>query len=351
MVASKGHRVVLRGAVYYIVWPGNTRGRSTGTGNRKIADQQLAAFILSGDPAEVTGSDLTVSQMFEDYMIEHARPKTAAARQAAVAQGYFAAHFQTGQPAAAVTEDDLDAYMAARRAGKLKITRDPKPAGDGSLRREMGVLMAAYNHAVRKKRLTRGNVPHVSLPPAPNPKDRWLTPPEEDALIAACPIPPEGDGRLTRVYRFVMLALDTAARKDALENLTWTQIDFQAGTIALNPAARLQTNKRRSVVPMSRRLRAVLERAHRERENNFVMDMTGDVREAFKTAVRRAGLQDVTPHTLRHTWATRAMRAGVPPHDVAGVLGDDLKTVMKNYYHHHPDYMRGAADWRERETR
>lgn len=364
MAASKGHRVVLRGAVYYIVWPGNTRGRSTGTGNRALADKQLATFILSGDPDQVTGSDLTVSQMVEDYMTEHARPKISATEQAKIAQAYFGIHF-TERLATSVTEEDVAAYVKARRECRLKITRTPKPAGNGTIRRELGMLVAAYNHAIRKKRLPPGSAPHVKPPPAPPAKDRWLTAAEEDALIAACDmeIPamparkatktrralPERPARLSRIYRFVILAADTAARKEALETLMWQQVDFQAGTIALNPSHRLQTKKRRSVVPMSRRLREVLDRAHRERNSNYVLDNGGDVRTSFDLAVKKSGLQGVTPHTLRHTWATRAARAGVPMIDVADMLGDDLRTVEKNYRHQSPAHLKGAADWRDRE--
>jgi len=37
--------------------------------------------------------------------------------------------------------------------------------------------------------------------------------------------------------------------------------------------------------------------------------------------------------------------------EIADFLGDKLSTVEKNYYHHSPDYLRGAADWRAREQR
>jgi len=55
----------------------------------------------------------------------------------------------------------------------------------------------------------------------------------------------------------------------------------------------------------------------------------------------------VSPHILRHTWATRTARNGVSMREIADFLGDDIRTVEKNYYHQHPDYLHAAADWRE----
>jgi integrase len=52
----------------------------------------------------------------------------------------------------------------------------------------------------------------------------------------------------------------------------------------------------------------------------------------------------VTPHTFRHTWATWAAQRGVPLFEIAGMLGDTMKTVEKNYAHHHPDHLRGAVN-------
>ncbi|WP_395713183.1 hypothetical protein [Reyranella sp.] len=36
--------------------------------------------------------------------------------------------------------------------------------------------------------------------------------------------------------------------------------------------------------------------------------------------------------------------------EIADFLGDKIATVERNYYHHSPDYLRGAADWRSREA-
>jgi integrase len=68
------------------------------------------------------------------------------------------------------------------------------------------------------------------------------------------------------------------------------------------------------------------------------------VKTGFKHAVGLAGLWGkVTPHTLRHTAATWLMQRGVPMWQAAGYLGMSVQMIERTYGHHHPDYMRGAA--------
>ena len=61
-------------------------------------------------------------------------------------------------------------------------------------------------------------------------------------------------------------------------------------------------------------------------------------------ACKRAGLHGVTPHTLRHTAATWIMQRGVPTWEAAAFLSMSEATLTQVYGHHHPDYMRAAAD-------
>jgi integrase len=69
------------------------------------------------------------------------------------------------------------------------------------------------------------------------------------------------------------------------------------------------------------------------------------VKTAFNHAVKVAGLWGrVTPHTLRHTAATWLMQRGVPIWQAAGYLGMSADVLERTYGHHHPDYMRGAAE-------
>jgi integrase len=77
----------------------------------------------------------------------------------------------------------------------------------------------------------------------------------------------------------------------------------------------------------------------------------GDIKKGFAASCRRAGLEDVTPHTLRHTAATWLMQAGVPLWEASGYLAMSEKVLTEVYWHHHPDHMRAAADALGRKSR
>jgi integrase len=145
-----------------------------------------------------------------------------------------------------------------------------------------------------------------------------------------------------------MIALHTGARKGAIEQLLWSQVDLDRGRIQFNPPGRVQTKKRRAVVPISDKLFKILSMVD-EREGYVIGGKGGTVRTAFETAVKRASLKEVTPHTLRHTWATWAAQAGTSMWEIAGVLGDTIATVEKRYAHHHPDYLRAAVNFNNEE--
>ena len=141
-----------------------------------------------------------------------------------------------------------------------------------------------------------------------------------------------------------MIALETAQRKTAIETLRWDQVDLNRNQIQFNPQGRLQTIKRRPALPISPKLRPVLEVAKAEAINGYVLDRPTNLYEAVKALGRNLGIDDLHPHVFRHTWATRAITRGVPIEKVAKFMGDSVETVRKNYEHLAPDYLDDVHD-------
>lgn len=357
--------------VWEIRWSerGRSRRRSTGTQDPQLAQKVLANFILL-EEREATSQreegDMTVRECIgdpdlpgKDYWTEHVSPKVAAKERAGYNRTKLLQHF--GHLAVRdISPEDVDDYVDRRskkpqhlwteRARKLGPLG--RPSCPHTISTELATLNAAITHAVKKKRLARALQPFIQLPGTSPARDVWLREPEADALLAAALAPQirQADKRkLPRVYLFIALALNTASRKGALQEMRWDQIDFAQGRIYLNPDGRAQTKKRRPTVPISDELRPILERAYSERVNDHVLGMPGSIRTAFTNAVARAGLvskgpKRITPHTLRHTWGTWAAQGGMSMFDIAGVMGDTVETVTKTYAHHHPDFLRDAVN-------
>ena len=318
---------------FYIVWTdsGRSRERSTGTSDSEQAQQTLAEFIQthqrpSGprDPSQIFITDILA-----DYASEHGPETNSPWRIAAAVKNLV--EFWQGRYATDVTRETCRRYERVRGRSA------------GTVRRELGVLRAAINHAHREGRITRTIT--VWLPEKPDARERWLTKAEAHALYRSALREPRVRLHLPL---FIVLGLYTGQRKEAILSLRWAQVDLNAGLINFNPPGARRSNKRRSRLPIPATL---LRRLHRARKRGsdlcFVVHENGqrlkDIKRGFASACHRAGLVDVTPHTLRHTCATWLMQRGVPIWDAAGFLGMSRETIERVYGHHHPDYLQSAA--------
>lgn len=345
--------------IFFIHWSdkGRSKRRSTGSSDIGIAQQVLGAFLSldaqQGRIAEAAGPLLVMDVLGdpdtpegEDYWHEHVVPDVVDKVSARMALKKLKAHFGV-MAVADIMPKDVDNYISARRTGKLG-----RPSVNHTISKELSFLNAAITHAVKKRRLPKGDAPFIELPGTSPPRDRWLLIEELNKLLDAArwPSGPRAGpkDKLPRVYRFIALAYGTAARKQSVLELKRGQIDREKGLIYLNPKGRNQTKKRRATVPISDWLRPIIDGILEQipdKPEAFLLDHGGCIYTAFDNAVERAGLgDDVTPHVLRHTRATHMAQAGIDLWEIAGVLGDTLATVEKTYAHHHPDYLRKAVN-------
>lgn len=327
--------------IYEIRWTDNGRSRrqSTRTGDAVEAAAVFAAWRREEERERDLAQAASVEAVLDAYFREHVHTKVHAQGTAEIARKHLLAHF-AGRHPAELRPADARAYARVRGAGDIG-----RPAQGPTIRRELGVLVAALRHAVKERRLQPADMPSLPLPQASQPRDRYLSIEEAERLIAAA-LEPGGDGRLTRAGRFALLAYYTAGRSQAVRDLEWPQVRWAENTINLEKQGRRRDRrKRRATVAMHPRLRAALERAFTEKESAWVCDHAGSIRKAFASLVARAGLPpDVTPHVLRHTAATHMLWRGVDLWAVAGVLGDTVETVQRVYGHHAPDALREAVE-------
>jgi integrase len=68
-------------------------------------------------------------------------------------------------------------------------------------------------------------------------------------------------------------------------------------------------------------------------ENGNLIDDKALQRRVFKPLLKKLAVANRDLYACRHTFATRAVQAGMKPHEVAYLMGDRLDTIVKNYYH------------------
>lgn len=234
-----------------------------------------------------------------------------------------------------------------------RYARD-RGVGDGTVRRELGVLRASLNHCEREGYLV--NAPMVTLPNRPAPKDRWLTRNEAAALLWAT----RRHHSTRHLARFILIGLYTGTRPGAVRALGWNpntdggHIDLAQGVLYRAPAAARQSKKRQTPVKLTRRLLVHLRRWHRmDSGRGPVVRYRGHAIAEVKSRTwqalcRAAGVAHCTPHVLRHSAATWMMQRGAKTWDAAGFLGMTVETLEAVYGHHSPNFQGSAVEAMER---
>lgn len=233
--------------------------------------------------------------------------------------------------------DDYRKYAAARFA----LGRSPWTVHTELVRLRACLKWAADTHLIARRPKV-----WVSAPGAH--RSKVLTVEEAKALVAGAM---EGD---PHVWLFVVLAFNTGARHTAILDLVWDRIDFVRGLIAFDedlPRDPMSKSwcKGRAIVPMNKAVRAALELAYAGRQSKWVIEHGGrrlkSIREGFANACRRAGLADVTPHTIRHTVASW-LEDRVPDARRAQLLGHgDIETTRRVYTHSGVELLEEAVSY------
>lgn len=151
------------------------------------------------------------------------------------------------------------------------------------------------------------------------------------------------------------LLLETGARRGEITGLSWGDINFRTGVVTIRKIASpesggVQTENRTKgrttrEIPLSEGLLALLVDLKMERGatpfDPVVMDSRGRGRASFTTIrywwvrdCKAAGVTGYSPHSLRHTFATTALAAGVPVNVVSSILGHASTAVTYEVYAH-----------------
>jgi integrase len=320
---------------------GRWRSRSVSTRATGLAEAKtaLAGFLVAEQQA-TAAAGVQFQTLVEQYL-RHGRTR-GITKSVEYALRPVSRFFGTMTPAQITPQAQLD-YRAERMAGQHG--KGHKPAQESTLRRELGALKTVLAWAAKHQIIPRDTVPNIDLPPLSQPRDVWLDEPQtEEFLKLAAGTTPKFH-RLSRIHRFVWIALWTGARRHAIETLTWDRVDLVNRLIDFRvPGARL-TKKRRAVVPIADQLLPVLVRASAERFSLYVLDDAKDIAREFQALVKGTKFAHLIPHDLRRTCATLMARAGVDLWAIAGVLGDHPSTVVRTYAHHSPgNYLRTAVN-------
>jgi len=171
-------------------------------------------------------------------------------------------------------------------------------------------------------------------------KVRFLTEQEEIRLLEAASEP----------LRTIILAGIYAGLRIKSEALTlaWVNVDFENGFLTVQDIY-AKSGETRSV-PLDSGLREALwALKERARSEHYVFTKANGkpyraIGNAFATACQNAKLLKVTPHTLRHTFASRLAMAGVDLRTIQELGGWKSLRMVERYSHLSPDHKVAAIE-------
>lgn len=314
------YRLKLYRGAYYAVWTaedGQTKRQALRTTDKDEAERRIVDFRR--DMAAPIGS--TVG----DYVKAYLAYKDGRVRDIVRLRGAWANAEETFgvlRPDQ-ITPELCEEYAKHRRA---------MGRSDGTILKEINVIRQAMNW-------NKVTAARFEAPSAPPPRDRHLTKAEARKLLEGCFQP--------HIKLYVMLALHTAGRRGAILALTWDRVDFERGTIDLRVVGEAN-RKRRATVPITDQLRPELLTAKEVAQTPYVIEYAGEkvenIKKGFAGAVRRAGLEDVTPHDLRHTAAVWMAEDGNSMDEIAQYLGHSSPRItFQVYARFSPTHLRRAA--------
>ncbi|HDZ26514.1 MAG TPA: site-specific integrase [Candidatus Aminicenantes bacterium] len=186
------------------------------------------------------------------------------------------------------------------------------------------------------------NVAKPSEAPA---KERFLSPDEKDRLLDAC-----RESRNPNLLPLVGLALVTAMRFGELTGLSWRDVDFANRTITLHRTKNGETR----VLPLTRRAEEIFKACstygspHDElifqSQRNQSQKKVTSVREAFRAATKRAGIEGVSFHTLRHSACSFLAMNGATLSELAEIMGHRTLQMVKRYSHFSQKHLRALME-------
>lgn len=240
-------------------------------------------------------------------------------------------HYFENRTLHSITYTDGELFMAQRLASGVKA---------GTINRDLNVLRSFFKWIVRNRYLQNSPFKDLQKIKTDEVRPRWLNGNEIESILAACYQLDDPD-----LATVIKVALNTGFRKANIINLRPSDIGDTFIT-----AQKTKSGKPYQV-PISNALRGILFGLKSHDGQETILNTAG-LRERYERACKQAGLwkdkndpQKVTFHTLRHTFAAQALKAGVDIYTVSHWLGHaSIAITQKHYGHlaesHHTDQIK-----------
>lgn len=227
---------------------------------------------------------------------------------------------------------------------KIRYAKDVKPAdierlksylikrglSKAAINRYIEIISKAFNMAIDNEWISKNPIKKNVKFSQKNYVVRPLFPEEEQRLMKVLSEP-----QYEYLKGIVIVALNTALRRQNILDLTWEQIDLDGRVIEITE----NKSNKHIFKPINDTLLQYFQSIPEESRvgDVFINPITGrkckEIKRAWKTVKEKANITNFRFHDLKHTVGTRLADKGVPIHIIRAILDhSDIKTTMR-YVH------------------
>jgi len=275
----------------------------------------------------------TVRDLWERYEAEHLPGKAprSALDDRLMFRDYILPAFDTKKVFDLTASDIDELHRTASKRGRVRANR------------VIEVVRKALTLAVRWG--WRADNPAVGIRRNPEqPRQRYLSNDELERLdraLNACRSKGSADA--------IRLSLLTGARRGEVLTAAWDQFDLEAG-VWTKPSAHTKQRRAHRVPLSSVAVNLLRERRAADPDGTFVFPGAtpdrplSDLKTVWNGVCRRAALEDVRIHDLRHTYASVLASEGVSLPVIGALLGHTQAQTTHRYAHLFDDPLRSATE-------
>jgi integrase len=310
-----------------------------GKAERALAERRAGEFanaVRMGNFGYVKPKVPTVREWWERYAVTYLvlKGERTQTRDRSM-MGRHALPYFGDTPLDQVTKSDCVGYMNARRAAYTANPghKAPKLMAEGTVRRERQLIQAVFQRAVDDRIIDANPWKGIKFGRHAV-RERVLLAWEQAKLM---------DALSPRYQRYVKVLLGTGCREDELRHVDPEKdLDLEQRTMHV-----VGKGRKPRVVPLSEPVVAALDEQLKA-DKRLWPQTAAHHRDMLKRAAIRAGIDHVSPHTMRHTMGHRWLASGGDIFKLSRVLGHASVDVTSTHYAHLlKEDMRAAMDARD----